>query len=169
MAILYTLKGAAIGTIGAISLFFVGFFIEILNFGCAVLTCDCDKPMVFDWSGMWGILLICTCGGAIVGMIYGIYKEKEESNEADAKRNAEKSEEAQKQRIQWASEVKQTALNVSNTCEANSKNVTPLVNSTYKADAQMELILSEFANASELMGKVNAMAEEIQENGGAKR
>ena len=71
--ILYTLKGAAIGAIGAVCLFVVGFCIELFNMGCAILTCDCDKPMVFDWSGMWGLLFICTIGGAVVGMVYGIY------------------------------------------------------------------------------------------------
>lgn len=74
--ILYTLKGAAIGAIGAVCLFVVGFCIELFNMGCAILTCDCDKPMVFDWSGMWGLLFICTIGGAVVGMVYGIYKAK---------------------------------------------------------------------------------------------
>lgn len=68
--ILYTLKGAAIGAIGAVCLFVVGFCIELFNMGCAILTCDCDKPMVFDWSGMWGLLFICTIGGAVVGMVY---------------------------------------------------------------------------------------------------
>lgn len=50
-------------------LFVVGFCIELFNMGCAILTCDCDKPMVFDWSGMWGLLFICTIGGAVVGMV----------------------------------------------------------------------------------------------------
>lgn len=166
--ILYTLKGAAIGAIGAVCLFVVGFCIELFNMGCAILTCDCDKPMVFDWSGMWGLLFICTIGGAVVGMVYGIYKAKEEINAEKSRRDAENSEAARKQRIQWASEVKQKALNVSNTCEANCKNVPPLVSSAYKADAQMELVLSELAKTAELMGKVDAMAEDVQKGGGAK-
>lgn len=166
--ILYTIKGAVIGAIGAGCLFLIGFFIELFNMGYAILTCDCDKPMIFDWSGMWGLLFICTIGGAVIGMVYGIYKAKEESNAEKARRDAENLEIARKQRIQWASEVKQKALKVSNTCEANSKNISPLVNSTYKADAQMEKILSELADAAELMGKIEAMVEDIQRGGVSK-
>ncbi len=164
-----TIKGAAFGAIGAGCLFVIGFFVEVLNVGCAILTCDCDKPKVFDWSGMWGLLFICVIGGAVIGMVYGIYKVKEENNAEKARRDAENSEEAQKQRMQWASEVKKKALNISNTCEANgSRNIPPLVSRSYKADTQMELILSEFANATELMGKIDAMAEEVQKGGGSK-
>lgn len=163
--ILYTIKGAVAGAIGAGCLFVVGFFIELLNEGWAILTCDCDRKMVFDWSGMWGLLLLCIIGGAVIGMVYGIYKAKEESDAERARRDAEKSEAARKQRIKWANEVKQKALNVNNMCEENSRNISPLVNSIYKADAQMELILSEFANASELMGKIDAIAEDVQKGG----
>ena len=167
-SIVYTIKGAAVGACGAFCLFVVRFLIEILNEGCAILTCDCDRKMVFDWSGMWNLLFICIIGGAVIGMIYGIYKAKEESNAEKARRAAENSEAARKQRIQWASEVKQKALNVSNTCEVNNENVSPLVSSAYKADAQMELILSEFANAAELMGKIDAMAEDVKKGGVSK-
>lgn len=44
--ILNTLKGAAFGAIGAVCLFIAFLFVELLNVGCAILTCDCDKPMV---------------------------------------------------------------------------------------------------------------------------
>ena len=114
---------------------------------------------------MGKLLFICTIGGAVVGMVYGIYKAKEEINAEKSRRDAENSEAARKQRIQWASEVKQKALNVSNTCEANCKNIPPLVSSAYKADAQMELVLSELAKTAELMGKVDAMAEDVQKGG----
>ena len=50
----------------------------------------------------------------------------------------------------------------------NNENVSPLVSSAYKADAQMELILSEFANAAELMGKIDAMAEDVKKGGVSK-
>lgn len=121
--------------------------------------------MVFDWSGMWGLLLMCTIGGAVVGMVYGICKAKEARNAEKNRRDAENLEAARKQRIQWASEVKQKALSVNTICESNSKNVPPLVSNEYKADTQMELILSELANATELMGKIDAMAKDVQKGG----
>lgn len=165
--ILYTMKGAAIGGIGAICLFIAGFFIELFNFGCAILTCDCDKPTVFDWSGMWGLLFICAIGGAVVGMVYGIYKAKEESNALKAKRDAENLEAAQKQRIQWASEVKQKALNVSNVCSENKAADKPLVFTTYKANTQMTEIMNELTRVAEKQGKVDSLAEELSKKGGA--
>lgn len=160
--LLNTIKGAVIGAIGAICLFVLGFFIELFNEGYAILTCDCDRSMVFDWSGMWGLLFMCTIGGAVVGMVYGICKAKEARNAEKNRRDAENLEAARKQRIQWASEVKQKALSVNTICESNSKNVPPLVSNEYKADTQMELILSELANATELMGKIDAMAKDVQ-------
>lgn len=69
--IIYTLKGAAAGAAGAVCLFVIGFIIEFFNFGWAILTCDCDKEMVFDWSGTLGLFLICVVGGAVLGLFYG--------------------------------------------------------------------------------------------------
>lgn len=165
--ILYTLKGAAIGAGGAVCLFIAGFFIELLNLGCAILTCDCDKPMVFDWSGMWGLLLICVIGGAIIGLFYGIYKAKEESDAETARKNAEASEEARKQRVRWAGEVKQKALNVNNTCSGNKSSNKPLVSTTYKSAAQMTDILNELTTVTEKQGRIDSLAEELSKKGGA--
>lgn len=165
--ILYALKGAVFGAIGALCLFIAGFFIELFNVGCAILTCDCDKPMVFDWSGMWGLLLICVIGGAVVGFFYGIYKAKEESDAEAAKRNAEKSEEARKQREKWAGEVKQKALNVNNTCSENKIANKPLIFTIYKANSQMAEIINELTKVAEIQGKVDSLAEELSKKGGA--
>ena len=99
---------------------------------------------------------------------YGLFKVKAASDAEAAKRVADNSEAARKQRTQWASEVKQKALNVSNTCELNNKNVSPLVSGTYEAEKQMELILSELANAAELKGKIDAMAEDVKKGGASK-
>lgn len=157
--LLYTLKGAAIGVVA-------GFFIEILNIGCAILTCDCDNPGVFDWSGMWRLLLICVIGGAIIGLFYGIYKAKEESDAETARKNAEASEEARKQRVRWAGEVKQKALNVNNTCSGNKSSNKPLVSTTYKSAAQMTEIMNELTRVAEKQGKVDSLAEELFKKGG---
>ena len=76
----WMIRGAAFGGLGAVGLFIVGFVLEIAHFGCAILTCDCDKPMMFDWSGMWSLLFTCVIGGAVIGLFYGFYKAKEESD-----------------------------------------------------------------------------------------
>ena len=165
--ILYTLEGAVLGAAGAVCLFIAGFFIELLNLGCAILTCDCDKPMVFDWSGMWGLLLICAIGGAVVGFFYGIYKAKEERDAETARRNAAISEEARKQRVKWAEEIKQKALNLNNTCSRNKTTDKPLVFTTYKANAQMTEIMNELTKVAEKQGKVDSLAEELSKKGGA--
>lgn len=164
--ILHTLKGAGLGAMGAVCLFVAGFFIEFLNLGCAILTCDCDKPTVFDWSGMWGFLLVFIIGGAVVGFIYGIYKAKEESDAEIARRNAANSEEARKQRVKWAGEVKQKALNVNAICIDNKAADKPLVFTTYKANAQMAEIIDELTRVAEKQGKVDSLAEELSKNVG---
>ena len=165
--ILYTLKGAVAGAAGAMCLFVAVFFIELLNVGCAILTCDCDKPTVFEWSGMWGLLLICVIGGAVVGLFYGIYKGKEERNAETARRNAANSEEAHKRRVKWAGEVKQKALNVNNTCSGNKTADKPLVSTTYKANTQMTEIINELTRVAEKQGKVDSLADELSKKSGA--
>ena len=163
--IMYTLKGAVIGAGGAACLYIAGI---ILNVGCAILTCNCSATSGFDWSGMWSLIFMGAIGGAVIGLIYGIYKTTEESNAEKKKREAENSGKAQEQRIQWANEIKKKALNVSETCELNSRNDLALVSEVYKADAQMELILSELANATEIKGKIDAIVEDVQKGGGSK-
>lgn len=162
----WMIKGAAFGGIGAVGLFIAGFVLEIVNLGYAILTCDCDKPMFFDWSGMWSLLLICVIGGAVIGSFYGFYKAKEESDADAARIAAENSEEARKQRVKWASEVKQKALNVNDTCSRNKKSDKPLVSTTYKASAQMTEIINELTKVAEKQGKVNSLAEELSEKDG---
>ena len=162
-----TLAGAIFGAIGAICLSIAGFFMELLNLGCAILTLDCDKPMIFNWSEIWWLLLICVIGGAVVGFFYGIYKAKEESDAETAKRNAANSEEARKQRVKWAGEVKQKALNVNNTCSGNKTADKPLVSTTYKANTQMTEIMNELTRVAEKQGKVDSLAEELSKKGGA--
>lgn len=161
------IKGAMYGGLGAGGLFVAGFVIEFLNMGCAILTCDCDKPMVFDWSGMWSLLLICIIGGAVIGLCYGFYKAKEASDADAARLAAANSEEARKQRAKWASEVKQKALNVNNTCSKNKTSDKPLVSTTYKANTQMTEIMNELTKVAEKQGKVDSLAEELSKKGGA--
>ena len=170
--IICTLAGAGIAAVGAVALYILGFGVELLNCACQIITCNFNGGDAIH--GMWkdgsfmSVFLFCIIGGAIIGFIYGLFKVKAASDAEAAKRVADNSEAARKQRTQWASEVKQKALNVSNTCELNNKNVSPLVSGTYEAEKQMELILSELANAAELKGKIDAMAEDVKKGGASK-
>ncbi len=78
----------------------------------------------------WSVLLFCTIAGAVIGLIYGIYKMKVASDEEARRRAAADSEEAKNQRIKWAGEVKQKALSVANSCEKNAKDYKALISRT---------------------------------------
>lgn len=158
-------SGAGLGGLGAIGLFVVGFFFELMNLGVAILTCDCDAPMLFDWSGMGGLLLFFIVGGAIIGGCYGFYLVKTEQDEEAARLAAEESEEARRQRIKWANEVKQKVLGVDNTCTQNTASDRPLVSAEYKAGAHMEEIINELTRAAEKEGMVEYVASELAKKG----
>lgn len=161
-----TLLGAVYGAVGAIVLFLIGLCVEVLNVGCAILTCDCDKPTVFDWSGMWGLLLICVIGGAVIGCVYGIYKEKQVRDAEATRLRNENSEEARKQRVKWANEIKQKALSLEKNCTSNRRSTKPIVSTTYTRDNLMNDILSELSLIAEVQGKVESIAENISKKGG---
>ena len=172
-AILSMLAGAGIGAGVALALYVLGFGVELLNCACQIITCDCDGgdaiPAMWEGGSFWSVLLFCTIAGAVIGLIYGIYKMKVASDEAARLRDAANSEEAKKQRMKWAGEVKQKALSVANTCDKNAKAYKPLITPEYKANAQMDSIINELANASELKGKVDAMANDTKTKGGASK
>ena len=109
-AILCMLAGAVIGAGVALILYVLGFGVELLNCACQILTCNCDGGNAIP--GMWSgdsfghALLFCTIAGAAIGLIYGICKMKVAADEETARRNAENSEEARKQRVKWADDEK---------------------------------------------------------------
>ena len=172
-AILAMLAGAGIGAGVAIVLYILGFGIELINCACQIITCDCNGgdaiPAMWEGGSFMSVLLFCTIAGAVIGLIYGIYKMKVASDEEARRRAAADSEEAKKQRIKWAGEVKQKALSVANTCEKNAKDYKALISPNYKADSQMDTIMKELANAAELKGKVDAMAKNKKTKGGASK
>lgn len=172
-AIITTLAGACIGAIAAIALYILGFCVELLNCACQIITCDCDGgdaiPIMWEGGTFWSILLFCTIAGAVIGLIYGIYKMKAESDEEARRRAAAESEAAKNQRIKWAGEVKQKALSVANICEKNAKEYKAPISPIYKANSQMDVIMKELANAAELKGKVDAMANDTKTKGGASK
>ena len=169
-AILCMLAGAAIGAGVALVLYVLGFGLELLNCACQIITCNCDGGDAIP--GMWSgdsflhVLLFCSIAGAVIGLVYGIYKMKEAADAEVAQRNAETSEEARKQRKKWASEIKQKALNVNNTCNQNKSTDKPIVSTSYQAGTQMESIMNELAKAAELQGKVDSIVDEIEKKGG---
>lgn len=172
-AILCMLAGAGIGAGVALLLYVLGFGVELINCACQIITCDCDGgdaiPAMWEGGSFISVLLFCTIAGAVIGLIYGIYKMKVASDEEARRRAAANSEEAKKQRIKWAGEVKQKALTVANTCEKNAKEYKALISPNYKADSQMDAIMKELANAAELKGKVDAMANDTKTKGGASK
>ena len=105
----------------------------------------------------------------MIGAVYGLFKTLQDRQAAKKAAELEQSAAAKKQREKWASEVKQKALSVASTCDKNAKQYKALISPVYKADAQMDAIINELANAAELKGKVAAMANDIKAKGGASK
>lgn len=171
--ILSILAGAGIGAGVALALYVLGFGVEILNCACQILTCNCEGgdaiPSMWNGDSFWSVVVFCTIAGAVIGLIYGIYKVKVAHDEAARLRDLANSDAAKKQRTQWAAEVKQKAISVATTCSKNADGYKPLITPSYKADAQMDEIINELANAAELKGKVDAMANDTKMKGGASK
>lgn len=172
-AILTTLAGAFIGAVAVIVLYILGLGVELINCACQIITCDWNGgdaiPIMWEGGTFYAVLLFCTIAGAVIGLIYGICKMKAESDEEARRRAAADSEAAKNQRIKWAGEVKQKALSVANICEKNAKGYKDLISPNYKANSQMDVIMKELANAAELKGKVDAMANDTKTKGGASK
>jgi len=169
-AILWMLGGAAAGAGVALILYALGFVVEILNCACNIISCNCDGgdaiPGMWNGDAFLHVLIFCTIGGAIIGLVYGLYKMKAAADEETARKNAEYSEKARKQRVKWADEVKQKALNVNNICEKNKVSDKPLVSTTYQASSEMEDIMNELTKVAELQGKVDSIADELAKKDG---
>ena len=129
-------------------------------FGCGDATCS---------SGCQECIVFSTFGCSVIGAVYGLFKTLQDRQAAKKAAELEQSAAAKKQREKWASEVKQKALSVASTCDKNAKQYKALISPVYKADAQMDAIINELANAAELKGKVAAMANDIKAKGGASK
>ncbi|MGN0150368.1 MAG: hypothetical protein ACI4C7_09000 [Clostridia bacterium] len=168
-AILCVLAGAGIGLGVSIVLYILGFVVEILNCACQIISCKCDgsDALPFMWNGdtFFHVLLFCTIGGAVIGLIVGICKMKIAADEKTAKRNAANSEEARRQRERWAGEVKQKALNINNSCTSNNNTSKTIVSTSFKASLQMKEIMDELTKAAEIQGKVDSISNELAAGG----
>lgn len=167
-AIKTTFIGAGIGLAASICLIVLGFACDFVSCACAIISCEGTYSSMSDGilENFGGICLFCVIAGAVIGLVYGLYKMKEESDEETARRLAAQSEADREQRKKWASEIRQKALKVEQTCKTNAESMkAPLVSATYKADAMMELIAGELTHISELQGKIDAMAAEVKKEG----
>lgn len=168
-AILCMLAGAAIGAGVSLALYILGGCVEILNCACQIASCDFsgDNAMPGIWNGdtFLHVLLFCTIGGAIIGLIVGICKMKAAADEVTAAKNLANSEEARKQRERWAGEIKQKALQITNSCEQNKSVDKKLVMTNYKSSSQMQSIMEELTRAVEIQGKVDSISNELTKKG----
>lgn len=169
--IISTLIGAGIGALISVLLYVLGFCTELVNCACQIISCDWNGgdliPAMWQGGTFFNVLIFCSICGAIIGFIFGIFAEKSSRDKALAERNAKLSEEARKQRVKWADEIKQKALSVNNTCSGNKSSNKPLVSTTYKSVAQMTEILNELTTVTEKQGRVDSLAEELSKKGGA--
>lgn len=162
---LSTLVGAVIGAVVAIVLAILGYCIEIVSCFCDVgAYLSCDHKDVFNWEAYGVLFLICVISGAVIGTIYGIYKAKEEAAMVAEQERAEKLEKERKYRVQRAGELKKKALDVFEACGEPNNNIEHLISATYKAEDELEIIMTELLKISETKGKIDAMVEKMKEN-----
>lgn len=164
--LLCTGYGAAAGAVLCGILFVYSLFAEAWN-----CFCDCfggcnSLPEVNSGITFLFAFLICLGIGLLVGLFLAFSDRSSRIEEEERKRAEANSAEAKQQRIKWAKEVKHQALNIAKICSKNYKEYNDLVSPKYKAAIQMELIINELANATELKGKVDAMAINTKTNGG---
>lgn len=166
------LVGAIYGAIAAIALYILGFGVELLNCACAIITCNCDSQDAIP--GMWSsgsftnILIFCTVGGAIIGVIYGMMKARSDRDAEKARIDAENSEAAKKQRENWAIEIKEKSFDVSKTCDTNEENIEAIVQTDYYAGKQMKLILEELSDVAMINEEIDTIAKSIKKGGSLK-
>ena len=117
----------------------------------------------YGMRNVWIFLFFPTIG-AIIGRMYGkkIHSVNNELSEA------ERLEEERKQQRKNAENIKKISLNVAADCERNANEYKELISPAYKCDEALNGILLELTNATELMGKVDAMATDTKTKGGAR-
>ena len=169
--LMYVLGGAAAGAGVAVVLYLLGFGVELVNCACNILACNFnpDDAIPGMWSGeaFGRVLFFCAIGGAVIGMIYGLFKMKSEADALAEEQRAESSKEEKAQQQKWASELKKEAQEAVKVCDRNMNTERPLVSTAYQAGEEMKTILNELAKAAELQGLVDSIADELTQKGGA--
>lgn len=168
--ILSMLVGAGIGACVAVALYLLGICVELINCACQIISCNFDSdgaiPAMWEGETFLRVALFCAIAGAVIGLIYGIYKMKMDFDQEVSRRAAEELQKERLQRINWGKEVEANSLSTSNICEKNSKEIRPLITATYMAHSQANAIINELSKVAELKGKVDAMAEDTKTKGG---
>lgn len=136
-------------------------------FGCGDATCDSGCQKFTSNPTVRNCILYSTLIGALIGGAYGVTKTLEDRTAAQKAAELEQNELDKKQRIKWADDVKQNALNVDRICARNRMSDRFLVSTKYEADEQMAEIISELTKVGEKLEKINILAEEIIEKGSA--
>lgn len=167
-AILYMLGGAAIGAGAGIVLYLLADVLDLLSCICNIISCNFDAKSSNIAGGInfGSLVLWCAIGGAVIGLFIGIAKMKSAADAEKAKRDAENSEKAKKQRELWAGEMKKLAFSTKNACSKNLSDDSPLVVTEYKAAEQMEKINKAFTDLAEAQGLVSYYASEVESKGG---
>ena len=167
--ILNMLAGAGIGAGGAIVIYILS---NCFNWVCHYLACNFEfnddainvitpsgaVPAIWEDDSINHMAALCIAAGAVIGLVYGICKIKAAKKEAARLKNAENLEETRIQYMKWA-----------DFCDKKEKEYKPLIIPEYEADAQMDSIINELANASELKGKVDAIANDTKTKGGVSK
>lgn len=165
-AVKTTFIGAAYGIGASICLIILGLACDFVSCAWSIITCDCRGSST-DAAGsilrnFGSIFLFCLIGGAVIGLVYGLYKMKEEFDEENARIRAEQSEEARKQRKHWASVIKQDALKIHGSCGAIKDTACdPIVVRNYKSDEIIEKISNELINVAEIEGRITALVDDV--------
>lgn len=136
-------------------------------FGCGNSSCASGCQEYTSDPAVQSCLLFSTIIGAVIGIAYGFFQTIQDRNAAQKAAEQNQSAAAKRQRINWASEVKQKSLNVYTTCVKNKEAERALVSTAYKANIQMLEIMNELVKVSEKQGKVDSLAEELSKRGGA--
>lgn len=158
--------GAAVGAGLCVLLFIYGLFAEAWNCLCDCFG-GCDSLPEVNSDATFLFAFFISLGiGFLIGLFLALSDRASRIEAENRKRAAANSAEAKQQRIKWASEVKQKALSISNTCNKNYKDYKELISPKYKADSQMNIIINELANIAELKGKVDSMAIDTKTKGG---
>lgn len=136
-------------------------------FGCGDSSCASGCQEYTSDPAVQSCILFSTIIGTVIGVAYGVVQTLQDRNASQKAAELDQSASAKRQRVTWASEVKQKALSVNTTCFKNKVTDKALISTTYKASIQMTEIMNELVKVTEKQGKVDSLAGELSEKGGA--
>lgn len=168
IAVLYALLGALIGLGVAVVLYALGFWVECLNCTCQwCLSCESDVPELFpgltDGSYL-SIVIFCVICGAIIGLVYGLYKLKVKHDEKEFNAQQKISELEEEQEKEFASIIRREISGVElNRVSVASKQNKAIIDAQYDAEKSMSEIVKKFDSIVEVQGNIDAIASNYME------